>query len=183
MHLPETAVPVPMRRVAVVALQRRLRDALVVIADVGCIQLAGALPPLVGPEVDALRRLERTSTTRGDPHLSAKAPDLTTLELEGAWPELAAEAELARRAAGAAQHGPVAAIVGWMPATDVERVRAALAAVGASLVDLAEPRWLDPPTLLRPVRAARAFRPSSTRTAHPRTATSIPRSSPRSPSS
>ncbi len=159
MHLPETALPVPMRRVAVVALQQRLRDALVVIADAGCIQLAGGLPPLVGPEVDALRRLERTTATRGDPHLSPETPDLATLEVQGAWPELAGEAELARRAAAAVQHGPVAAIVGWMPATDVERVRGALAAVGASLVDLAEPRWLDPPTLLRPARAARAFRP------------------------
>ena len=59
MPLPETVLPVRMRRIAVVAPRDRLREALVALADDGGVELSGELPAPAGPRVDALRRLER----------------------------------------------------------------------------------------------------------------------------
>ena len=61
MPLPDAVLPVRMRRIAVVAPENRLRDALVELAEDGNVELSGELPALVGPQVDALRRLERES--------------------------------------------------------------------------------------------------------------------------
>ena len=47
-----------MSRVAIVATEARLRDALVALADAGTVELVGPLPPPAGHAVDALRRLE-----------------------------------------------------------------------------------------------------------------------------
>ena len=108
MPLPESALPVRMRRIAVIAPRERLRDALVALADDGGVELSGELPALVGPPVDALRRLEREpDTIRGEPRISRIAPDLEATERAGDWSTLAGESELARRAGAAIQHGPV----------------------------------------------------------------------------
>lgn len=160
MPLPESALPVRMRRIAVVAPAERLRAALVTLAEDGSVELSGELPALAGPEVDALRRLERDQAAeRSAPRLSRDRPDLRAAEQRGDWATLAGEAELARRAGTAIQHGPVAAVVGWTGAAGIETLRGRLAAQGAALVELDEPAWMDPPTLLRPLRAGRAFRP------------------------
>jgi len=160
MPLPEAALPVRMRRIAVIAPEEALRGALVALADDGGVELSGELPALAGPQVDALRRLEhRVGSERGEPRLARAVPDLAAAEQAGDWATLAGEAELARRAGAAVRHGPVAAVVGWTNASAVEPLRARLAPLGASLVELEPPRWIDPPTLLRPLRVASAFRP------------------------
>ena len=160
MPLPETVLPVRMRRIAVVAPRDRLREALVALADDGGVELSGELPAPVGPPVDALRRLEREpGTRRGAPRISRAAPDLGAVERAGDWSTLAGEAELSRRADAALHHGPVAAVVGWTSVAGVEALRTRLASLGAALVELESPRWVDPPTLLRPLRVGGAFRP------------------------
>ena len=160
MPLPDAVLPVRMRRIAVVAPENRLRDALVELAEDGNVELSGDLPALVGPQVDALRRLERESqAARGEPHISRARPDLEATERAGDWATLAGEAELARRASTAIHHGPVAAVVGWTSVSNVEALRRRLASAGTALVELESPRWIDPPTLLRPLRRGGAFRP------------------------
>ena len=138
-----------------------LRDALVALADDGGVELSGELPALVGPQVDALRRLEREPGTRAESRVSvARAPDLDAPERAGDWSTLAGEAELARRAGAAIHHGPVAAVVGLDERGRASRRCAAGSRpLGAALVELESPRWIDPPTLLRPLRAGSAFRP------------------------
>ena len=160
MPLPDSALPVRMRRIAVIAPHERLRDALVALADDGGVELSGELPALAGPPVDALRRLEREpDTIRGEPRISRIAPDLEATERAGDWSTLAGESELARRAGAAIQHGPVSAVVGWVGAAGIDGLRSRLAPLGVALVELESPRWIDPPTLLRPLRGASAFRP------------------------
>jgi V/A-type H+-transporting ATPase subunit I len=44
--------------------------------------------------------------------------------------------------------GPIAGWVGWLPGRDVATLAATLAPLGASVVSLARPRGIDPPTLL-----------------------------------
>lgn len=160
MPLPDSALPVRMRRIAVIAPHERLRDALVALADDGAVELSGELPALAGPPVDALRRLEREpDTIRGEPRISRIAPDLEATERAGDWSTLAGESEVARRAGVAIQHGPVSAVVGWVGAAGIDGLRSRLAPLGVALVELESPRWIDPPTLLRPLRVASAFRP------------------------
>jgi len=129
-----------MSRVAIVATQARLRDALVVLADAGTVELVGPLPPPAGPAVDALRRLEQS---RPGPTPSAllrrEAPDLAALEAVGARGGLAGEVELVRRADAAIRHGSFAAWVGWTPTSTLRELEEQLAAVGAAVVELPRP--------------------------------------------
>jgi V/A-type H+/Na+-transporting ATPase subunit I len=149
-----------MSRVAIVATQARLRDALVVLADAGTVELVGPLPPPAGPAVDALRRLEQS---RPGPAPSAflrrEVPDVTALEAIGARGALAGEVELVRRADAAIRHGSFAAWVGWTPTSTLRELEEQLAAVGAAVVELPRPAWSEPPTALQPLRLARPFRP------------------------
>jgi V/A-type H+-transporting ATPase subunit I len=150
-----------MSRVAVVAPRARLREALVVLAESGTVELVGPLAPPEGEEIEALRRLERRSP--GDngrkPRLSPEPPDIGELERRGAHAHLAGEVELRRRAAAAVHRGSFAGFVGWMPENELEGLAARLAPAGAAVVELPKPAWADPPTLLRTVRPARPFRP------------------------
>ncbi|MDP9889568.1 V-type ATPase 116kDa subunit family protein [Pseudarthrobacter enclensis] len=57
-------------------------------------------------------------------------------------------AELDKAAAAAIISGPSAALVGWMPLHAVPELTAALAPLGAAVVPLPPPRWIQPPTLL-----------------------------------
>jgi V/A-type H+-transporting ATPase subunit I len=159
MPLPDALSPVQMRRVAIVAIESRLRDTLALVADSGSVELDGELGPLAGPEVDALRRLERAGASRTAPAVTATRCDLTELEQRSAWPLLAGEAELCRRAASAIHHGPVAGLVGWMAEAGVEPLRERLGGIGAAVVELPPPPWSEPPTQLRAGRMARPFRP------------------------
>jgi V/A-type H+-transporting ATPase subunit I len=150
-----------MSRVAIVAPDARLRDALAVVADSGAVELAGTFPGAEGAELEAVRRLERAAGANGrvEPRLGGTARDPAELERLGRRDLLAGEVELKRRAEGAVRHGRYAVLVGWAPQAEVERLGSRLAAVGAGLVELPRPAWVEPPTLLADAPAVRPFRP------------------------
>ncbi len=149
-----------MSRVAIVATQARLRDALVALADAGTVELVGPLPPPAGQAVDALRRLEVARPgSAPSAYLRREVPDLAALEAVGARGDLAGEVELVRRADAAIRHESFAAWVGWAPTSTLRDLEEQLAAVGAEVVELPRPAWSEPPTALEPLRLARPFRP------------------------
>lgn len=164
----EPAVPVRMRRVAVVAPEKALRVSLVRIAEAGCVEidLAGDGGQEVrGPAVTRLRRLR---TEPAQPLLSETPPDLDALEREGRADLLAGEAQLEERLGSAVRRGEAAALAGWCPEAEVGATAARIAGAGGALVVLRAPRGVDPPTLLTgadtgpPVRPARTVRRSFT---------------------
>jgi V/A-type H+/Na+-transporting ATPase subunit I len=161
MELAERALPVRMRRVAVVALASRARDVLVALAQIGVVDLSGPLGSGEGPALEALRRLE--STHRGGsaitPALAPQAPDVPDLERRGARGLLAGEVELDRRRASAVTHGDFVVFVGWAPQPALPELAATLERLGAALVELRPPWGRQPPTLLAPAPAAEPFRP------------------------
>ena len=156
-------VPARMRRVAVVARKQRLRDALVEVADAGCVEFSGAPAPASGEAVEALRRLERLAPgvdrTPPRPRLSREAVAVAELERAGAREPLAGEVALRQRAERAIAHDDFTLLAGWIPQRDLGPLRSRLSAVGASVVELAPPPVEIPPTLLAPARIARPFRP------------------------
>ena len=101
--------PIKMARVAVVAPRSRLRSVLVEIADAGVM------------EVDELERADRLPggvPKNVHPRLSREEPDLDGLRDREAWDLVAGEAELARRAKDAVEHGPAGILlVGTQTAT------------------------------------------------------------------
>lgn len=162
MRQPEHAFTLPARmvRVAVVAPRERLREALVVVADSGAVELAGTPPTASGEALEALRRLERQSTNGAQrAMLAPESPDLVELERAGAVDLLVGEVELGRRASAAVEHGSFATLVGWMPAEDVRELGVRLSAHGATVIELSRPPWLEPPTLIARKPVARPFRP------------------------
>lgn len=160
MQLAERALPVRMRRVAVVAAAERARDVLVAMAQSGTIDLSGPLGNGEGPALEALRRLERTRPGPGPaPALVPQRPDVPELERCGARELLAGEVELERRRASAVAHGDYLVFVGWAPERAVPGTVARMKSLGADLVELQAPRGQQPPTLLAPAPAADQFRP------------------------
>lgn len=143
--------PIRMRRVAIVAPRTALRDALVQVADAGCVQLdpGGEDGRSGNAVVHALReRVRRTGVGAVSARIAAVEPDLDALERAAAADLLAGEAELAEHAADAVAHGSVEGLLGWCPEPDVPPLAARLADVGAALVPLPAPRGVDPPTKL-----------------------------------
>ncbi|WP_063806809.1 V-type ATPase 116kDa subunit family protein [Streptomyces regalis] len=164
----EAALPVRMRRVAIVAPEKALREGLVRIAEAGCVEidLAGdGGPDVRGP---AATRLQRLRTEPAQPVLSEAPPDLDALERECRTDLLAGEAQLEERLGSAVRHGAAAALAGWCPEAEVGTTAARIAAAGGALVPLRTPRGVDPPTLLTgagtapPAHAARTVRRSFT---------------------
>ncbi|MGW2702771.1 V-type ATPase 116kDa subunit family protein [Streptomyces sp. NPDC001340] len=158
MPWPEAMTPVRMCRVAVVVPRAALRDALVRIAQTGCVELDRAEETAPGPAALRLRRLQGRGEpagprARGTAVLAVSAPDLDQLENQQDVSLLAGEAQLEERAEGAVRRGEVAALAGWCPAAEVPRVAERLAAAGGALMPLPSPRGTDPPTLLRPAGA------------------------------
>ncbi|MEU7059118.1 V-type ATPase 116kDa subunit family protein [Streptomyces sp. NPDC046197] len=155
MPWPEAMAPVRMRRVAVVVPQAALRDALVRIAEEGCVELDRAEEAVPGSAAVRLQRMRghgdaAESQSAATAVLAAAAPDLDLLERQHSVGLLAGEAQLEERAQGAVRRGDVAALAGWCPAGEVSRVAGRLAAAGGALLPLPSPRGTDPPTLLRP---------------------------------
>jgi V/A-type H+-transporting ATPase subunit I len=161
MPLSERALPVRMRRVAVVALADRVRDVLVALAASGTVDLSGPLGGGEGPALEALRRLEGHGHPLGHaaPAIVEQAPDVGELERHRRRELLAGEVELDRRRASAVAHDGFAVFVGWAPQPSLPALAAQLEALGASLIELRGPRGQQPPTLLAPVAAAEPFRP------------------------
>lgn len=56
--------------------------------------------------------------------------------------------EVEKAAAAAVVSAPLAALVGWMPRNGIPALATALAPLGAAVVPLPRPRWIQPPTLL-----------------------------------
>jgi V/A-type H+/Na+-transporting ATPase subunit I len=161
MELAERALPVRMRRVAVVALADRAREVLVAIAHLGVIDLSGPLGSGDGPALEALRRLEtaRRSGSTITPALTRQPPDVADLERREARDLLAGEVELDRRRASAVTRGDFLVFVGWAPQPALSELTETLQRLGAALVELRTPWGRQPPTLLAPAPAAEPFRP------------------------
>lgn len=156
----ETAMPVRMRRVALVAPEQTLRESLVRIAEAGCVQIDLADDGGTDTRGPAARRLQRLRVeSAAPPVLSEAPPDLDALEREGRADLLAGEAQLEERLGSAVRHGGVAALAGWCPQTEVGPTAARVAVAGGALVPLRPPRGIDPPTLLAGAGTAPPARP------------------------
>jgi V/A-type H+-transporting ATPase subunit I len=156
----DLVLPKQMSRVAVVAPRMRIRDALVTLAAAGAVELVGNLPPPEGEEVEALRRLHRTGRAAAtEPAILETQPDVGALERAGEEGLLEGEVELGRRARLAVAHGSFAAWVGWAPTDALESLNQRLAPIGSAVVELPRPAWVEPPTLLNPVKVEQPFRP------------------------
>ncbi len=160
MHSADLVLPKRMSRVAVVAPRAGVREALVVLADCGAVELVGNLPPPEGEEVEALRRLHRAGRgAASEPAVLDRRPDLPALERAGESGLLEGEVELVRLARLAVPHGSFAAWVGWAPTDAIDSLNDRLAEIGSAVVELARPAWVEPPTLLNPVKVEQPFRP------------------------
>jgi V/A-type H+-transporting ATPase subunit I len=151
--------PEPMSRVAMVALDDQLRDALVAAAEAGTAELEASDVGVDERLHEALRRTAQRSGGVAHALLAERRPDIARLEREGRRDLLAGETELDRRAAACIHRSGAALTVGWVPRRDVVALSKQLAAVDAALVELPAPRWVEPPTLLRPAPGARSFQP------------------------
>jgi len=153
----DAAVPVRMRRVAVLAPADALRDVLVRVADAAAVEIG---PPEGGPEGgapgaaggtgvtgDAGRRLPHAGHAVPPPALTAARPDLDRAEQAGRYDLLAGEAQLESYAAAAARRSGAAALAGWVPASKLDSVAASVAEAGGALVSLRRPPGVQPPTL------------------------------------
>jgi V/A-type H+/Na+-transporting ATPase subunit I len=155
----DLVLPARMSRVAVVGARARTRDVLVELARAGRVELVGSLPPAEGEEVEAVRRLERADgLPDAPPALLPAAPDVAALERAGRRDLLAGEVELDRRARLAVDHGSFSAWVGWAPTAALPQLEKRLGLVGAVVVELPRPAWVEPPTLFHPVSLERPFR-------------------------
>ncbi len=139
----EAAAPERMRRVALVCPSAVLRDMLVRVADAGVVDIDRTTS---GAEAAGLRGARPGESP--EPRLCATAPELTDLERAGRDDLLAGEAELVSYADEAVIRDEVAALAGWVPATELSPLTSRLADVGAGVVPIPAPRGVDPPTLL-----------------------------------
>lgn len=119
MRWPDAAVPVRMRRVAVVAPADALRDVLLRVAEAAAVEIG---PPDGGPWGSG-------PWGSGDP--------------PGTF-----EAQLEFYTAAAVKRSGAAALAGWVPAGRLDTVAASVAEAGGTLVRLRRPPGVQPPTLL-----------------------------------
>ena len=129
--------PVKMARVALVVPRSRLRSALVEVADAAVMEL---------DELDRADRRSEAVPKNVRPRLSRSEPDLDKLRDREAWDLIAGEAELARRAKDAVEHGPARILLGWVPDRELDAFAGRLAAQGCSVLRLPRPRGAEPPT-------------------------------------
>jgi hypothetical protein len=152
----EALHPIGMQRVALLAPTESLRDLLVTVADLGCVDLddlgehgsATAAPP-------AAASLQRVGHGAPVTALVARQADLTGWEQNGRVELIAGEAQLEERATRAVTQGRVSALIGWAAADTVPPLARAAAAVDGAVVVLPAPRGVDPPTLLSQQGVAR----------------------------
>ncbi len=155
----EALNPIGMQRVALLAPTESLRDLLVTVADLGCVDLddlGKAGPAPVSPAVAALQRVGHGAPAGA---MIARRPDLAGWERDGRADLIAGEAELDERGARAITQGRVSALTGWAAADTVPPLTRAAAAVDGAVVVLPGPRGVDPPTLLSRQGVASEFAP------------------------
>ncbi len=156
----DLVLPKRMSRVAVVAPQARVRETLVALAVCGAVELVGSLAPPEGEEVEALRRVHRAGgTTESGAALLDRRPDISALERAGESGLLEGEVELVRHARLAVPHGSFSVWPGWAPTDAISSLNERLAETGSAVVELPRPSWVEPPTLLNPVKVEQPFRP------------------------
>jgi len=164
----EAAIPVRMRRVAVVAPAGALRDVLVRVADLGAVEIGpasgqGETPAGPGPGGGAPGKFAHSLALAGHPvgdaALSGPEPDLDELERSGRYDLLAGEAQLESYAAMGVRRSGAAGLAGWVPASRLGAVAAALAEAGGTLVPLPNPPGSQPPTLIGGTPLRRSLSP------------------------
>ena len=156
----DAAVPARMRRIALVAADEALRDALVRVADSAAVEIWSAAGEPRGPDAgagtkgEAARRLQRSGHQVREAALSASRPDLDALEHAGRYDLLAGEAQLESYVATAIRRSGAAALAGWIPAGRLAAVAASVAEAGGAVVPLPYPPGVQPPTLVagRPMK-------------------------------
>jgi V/A-type H+/Na+-transporting ATPase subunit I len=162
----DTAVPVRMKRVALVAADEALRDVLVRVADSAAVEIGPAVGETGVPDAagggagypgapgEAARRLQGAGHPVTDAALSLSRPDLDELERAGRYDLLAGEAQLEAYAAAALRRSGASALAGWIPARRLAALAASVAEVGGAVVPLPYPPGVEPPTLVagRPLR-------------------------------
>jgi V/A-type H+-transporting ATPase subunit I len=145
----DAAAPVRMQRVALVCPKAALRDMLVQVADTGVVEIARTTSEAnVGGAGQPLSLRVRLAGSP-EPRLCATAPDFADLERGGRDDLVAGEAELRSYADEAVVRDEVAALAGWVPATELPHLTGRLAGIGAGVVSIPAPRGVDPPTLLQ----------------------------------
>ncbi len=150
----------PMSRIAVVAREARLRDALVRVADAGVVEFDRIVAVTDLPIGDAARGLQRISATGPvSPRLVVDPPDLAVLERAGRADLLAGEVALGECSAQAVVQDDIAALLGWAPTDSLPGLARELATVGAAAAPLPAPHGVQPPTAPRRGRMGVAFSP------------------------
>jgi V/A-type H+/Na+-transporting ATPase subunit I len=159
----DTAVPVRMKRVALVAADEALRDVLVRVADSAAVEIGPAAGDAGAPDAtggragtpgEPARRLQGSGHPVPDAALSPSRPDLDALERAGRYDLLAGEAQLEAYAGAAFRRSGASALAGWIPARRLAALAASVAEVGGAVVPLPYPPGAQPPTLVagRPLR-------------------------------
>lgn len=159
MPLLDAVEAAPMSRIAVVSPAAGVRAVLVQLAEAGVAEIEATPEPQSSDALEALRRLRASGTAPGQAGLSAEPVPPARLEERGRADLLAGEVELERRAAAAVRRGPFTAAVGWCPHAELAAVRSRIEPLGAGVVELPKPPFVEPPTQLRTPRAAEPFRP------------------------
>jgi V/A-type H+-transporting ATPase subunit I len=157
MPLRDAVEAVPMTRIAIVAPADGVRSVLVEVADAGTVELEVSKSTDSGEATEALRRLRASGAGDVNARLCADARSPGVLETAKSADLLAGEVELERRAAAGLERGSFVVMVGWTPGDAVSKLRARIEPLGAGLVELRQPPYVDPPTLLRTPRAAQPF--------------------------
>jgi V/A-type H+/Na+-transporting ATPase subunit I len=154
---PERVEPVAMARVAAVVPRIRLRDALVVIAAAGDVELETLNGETGGEAAAALARLEHKGLPAGAEKRLAVAADIARWEERRQLDLLGGEVDCQRRADAAVTRNSSAVLLGWMPRTEMPGLDSKLSGLGGAIVELQRPRWEEPPTLLSAGTARDAF--------------------------
>jgi len=159
MPLSDSVEAVPMARIAVLAPTTEMRDVLVAVADAGVAELETSTEGDSSETAEALRRLNAGAGPQSQPRLAQEPRPVTELELERRADLLAGEVELERRASAAATRGPFVVLLAWCPAQEIGDLRVRIEPLGGGVVELPVQPFVEPPTLLRTPKAAKAFRP------------------------
>ncbi len=136
-----------MCRTAILIPEDSVRAGLVEVAAAGCVDFDETAS---APEDSISEALRHLPPQPGDhPAVLSRMPiDPAELERSGRRDLLAGEMQLHHLAAGAVHHAGVAAFLGWMPAAHRLQLAQRLETLGGAVVELARPRWFEPPTQL-----------------------------------